>query len=180
MLCVKAYQTVNGQRCDVVPPSWYTVETVQYGSITAVQVVLNQRLSLVVYQDLNTNWITGWSDQIYVTFQSSIGPNIVDILEYLIENYTDLTWDATSFNHCRTKLAPFPANFPLLDRKNVLQVLKDIAFQCRCAVWIENEVVYLTYLPEPPTPVDTITTMTSTPSTAWRSLPRTRRTWSPR
>jgi hypothetical protein len=158
VLCVKAYQTVNGQRVlNVVPPSWYTVETVQYGSITAVQVVLNQRLSLVVYQDVNTNWITGWSDQIYVTFQSSIGPNIVDILEYLIENYTDLTWDATSFNYCRTKLAPFPANFPLLDRKNVLQVLKDIAFQCRCAVWIENEVVYLTYLPEPPTPVDTIT-----------------------
>ena len=158
VLCVKAFQTVNGQRVlNVVPPSWYTVETVQYGSITAVQIVLQQRLSLMVYQDLNSNWITGWSDQLYVTFQSSVGPNIVDILEYLIENYTDLTWDATSFNHCRTMLAPFPANFPLLERKNVLQVLKDIAFQCRCAIWIENEVVYLTYLPEEPTPVDTIT-----------------------
>ena len=58
--------------------------------------------------------VRGWSDELYVTFQSSVGPNIVDILEYIIDNYTDLTYDTDSFNYVRTKLAPFPANFPLL------------------------------------------------------------------
>ena len=57
----------------------------------------------------------------------------------------------------KTKLAPFPANFPLLQRKNVVEVLKEICFQSRCAFWLEDNVVYLKYLPEVPTPVDTIT-----------------------
>ena len=69
----------------------------------------------------------------YITFQSSVGPNIVDILDYIIDNYTDLTYDQASFDYVRTKLAPFPANFPLLQRKNVIAVLKEIVFQSRCA-----------------------------------------------
>ena len=73
----------------------------------------------------------GWSDELYITFQSSVGPNTVDILEYIIENYTDLTYDATSLTTVRTKLAPFPSNFPILSRKNVIAVLKEIAFQSR-------------------------------------------------
>ena len=59
----------------------------------------------------------------------------MEILKDLIANYTDLTWDATSFNHVQEKLQPFPANFPLLERKNAIQVLQEIAFQARCAIW---------------------------------------------
>ena len=158
VLAVKAYRTYNGARQLVVlTPDMYTVQTVNYGSITAVQIVLPQLLSTVAYQDANGDLIQGWSDDLYVTFQSTVGPNIVDILEYIIDNYTTLTYDATSFNYVRTKLAPFPANFPLLQRKNVVEVLKEIAFQSRCAFWLEDNVVYLKYLAEAPTPVDTIT-----------------------
>ena len=147
MLAVKAYRTYNGARQLVVlTPDMYTVQTVNYGSITAVEIVLPQLLSTVAYQDANGDLIQGWSDDLYVTFQSTVGPNIVDILEYIIDNYTTLTYDAASFNYVRTKLAPFPANFPLLQRKNVVEVLKEIAFQCRCAFWLEDNVVYLKYL----------------------------------
>ena len=154
VLSVKAFQTLPGsvRHLAVVPTDYYTVVTQNYGSITAVQVVLKQTLSMKVNE--------GWDDALYISFQSTVGPDIVEILKYLITNYTTLTWDDVSFNHVQEKLQPFPANFPLLSRENVLTVLKDIAFQARCAIWLQDGVIYLKYLPEEPTGdalVDTIT-----------------------
>lgn len=150
VLAVKAYKQLTGERRLVdVPTDLYQVETKAYGSVTAVQIVVNKPLSSITDQ--------GWNDDLYVTFQSSVGPDTVEILKYLIANYTDLTWDATSFNHVQQKLQPFPANFPLLERKNAIQVLQEIAFQARCAIWLSNGAFYLKYLPEEPTPAGTIT-----------------------
>jgi len=150
VLAVKAFKQLTGERRLVdVPTDLYTVTTQTYGSVMAVQIVVNKPLSSITDQ--------GWSDDLYVTFQSSVGPDTVNILKYLIANYTDLTWDATSFNHVQEKLQPFPANFPILDRKNTIDVLQEIAFQARCAIWLSNGVFYLKYLPEEPTPAGTIT-----------------------
>lgn len=144
VLAVKAYKSFFGERRLVnVPTDLYTVETQTYGTITAVQVVLNKPLSTIVDQ--------GWSDDIYVTFESTVGPNIVEIMEYIIQQWTDLTPDAASFAAVQSQVEIFPANFPILDRKNTIEVLRDIAFQARCAIWISNGVVYLKYLPEEPT-----------------------------
>ena len=132
-----------------VPTSLYAVTTAAYGTITATQIELTKPLSHILDE--------GWQDEIYVTFQSTIGPNVADIIEYIVEQYTDLTCDPATFAHVKTKLAPFPANFPINDRKNVVQTLREIAFQARCAIWFSEGVVYLRYLPEEPTPVDTIT-----------------------
>ena len=149
VLAVKAYKQLAGERrLTHVPSDLYTVNTQRYGSIVAVQIVLSKSLSSLD---------EGWSDDIYVTFESSVGPNIVDILRYIIQSYTSLTWDSESFSYVGAKLQEFPANFPILDRKNVIQVLQEIAFQARCAIWISNGVFYLKYLPEEPIPVDTIT-----------------------
>lgn len=150
VLAVKAYKQFTGERrLVVVPDNLYRVETKDYGAVTAVQIVFDKPLSTVTDQ--------GWSDDIYVTFQSSVGPDTINILKYLITNYTDLTWDDTSFNHVQTKLTPFPANFPILDRKNTLQVLQEIAYQARCALWLSNGVFYIKYLPEEPDADDDIT-----------------------
>ncbi len=150
VLAVKAYKQLTGERRLVdVPTDLYTVETKSYGTVTAVQIVVNTPLSSIVDQ--------GWSDDLYVTFESNVGPNVVNVLKYLITNYTDLTWDAASFNQVQEKLQPFPANFPILERKNTIQVLEEIAFQARCAIWLSNGVFYLKYLPEEPTPAGTIT-----------------------
>lgn len=144
VLAVKAYKDFFGEKRLVnVPTELYKVETKSYGSITAVQVVLTKPLSTIVDQ--------GWSDDIYVTFESTIGPNIVEIMEYIIQRWTDLSTDAASFAAVKSKVAQFPANFPILERKNTIDVLREIAFQARCAIWISNGKFYLKYLPEEPT-----------------------------
>jgi len=150
VLAVRAYKQFTGERRLVdVPASYYTVQTVWYGTLQVVQIVCHKPLSS--YKD------QGYTDDLYVTFQSSVGPHIIDILIYLINTYTDLTYDVTSFTAVRTKLNPFPANFPVLERKNAVGVLQDIAYQARCALWISNGVFYIKYLPEEPTAVATIT-----------------------
>jgi len=157
VLAVKAYKQFTGERRLIdVPNNLYRVETKVYGSVTAVQLVFNKPLSTITDQTA-TNGSGGWSDDIYVTFQSSVGPDMIDVLKYLITNYTDLTWDDASFDHVQTKLLQFPVNFPILDRKNTLEVLQEIAFQARCALWISNGVFYIKYLPEEPDANDTIT-----------------------
>jgi hypothetical protein len=150
VLAVKAYKTLNHVRnlCNV-PDGLWTVEVKNYGPIPATQIVLRKPLSSIVDQ--------GWEDDLYVTYESTIGPNIVDIVRYLVDTYSDLECDEVSFAAVREKLAVFPANFPILDRRNIVEVLKDIAFQARCAVWISNGVVYLKYLAEEPTADDSIT-----------------------
>jgi hypothetical protein len=117
--------------------------------VSAVQIVVNKPLSTITDQ--------GWSDDLYVTFQSSVGPDTINILIYLIENYTSLSWDNASFGHVQQKLAAFPSSFPLLEQKNVLTVLQEIAFQARCALWIKDGKFYIKYLPEEPAADDTIT-----------------------
>jgi len=157
VLAVKAYKQFTGERRLIdVPNNLYRVETKTYGAITAVQVVFNKPLSTITDQTA-PNGTGGWSDDVYVTFQSSVGPEMTAVLKYIITNYTDLTWDDTSFNHVETKLTQFPVNFPVLERKNTLQILQEIAFQARCALWLSNGKFYLKYLPEEPAADDTIT-----------------------
>lgn len=66
------------------------------------------------------------SDQIYVTLRSSVAPtgNVTDILEYILDNYTDLT-TAAGFSSSNA----YPANFALLETKDALQLAQEIAYQ---------------------------------------------------
>lgn len=148
---VQAYKDFHGERKLVeVPAELYSILNITYGSITTVQLKFPMALSKLQDQE--------WAgDDVYVTFESSIGPNIVDIMTYLINNYSDLAIDTTSFDAVKIKLDPFPANFAILDRTNIVKVLQEIAFQARCSLRISNGVFYLSYLPEEPTSVDVIT-----------------------
>ena len=149
VVSVKAFKIFEGIKHLVnVPNNYYRVENKIYGSISAVQLVLNKTLSTIPDQN--------WSDDLYVTFHSSVGPNIVEILEYIIDTYTEFSIDTESFDYVRDKLEPFPANFAVLDRKNVLTVLQEIAYQARCSLRLINGIFYLTYLPEEPVSIDTI------------------------
>ncbi len=144
VLQVKAHKRLNQESHLInVPTNLWSTQSTTYGSITAVEVLCEQ-LTQLEGQDWE-------SDDIYVTFQSTIGPNIVDILTYLITTYSSLAIDAVSFAAVRTQLNPFPANFALLDRENLLNVLQDIAFQARCSLRLSNGIFYLQYLPEEPT-----------------------------
>ena len=173
MLCVKAFKQYDGPRIlTTVPTDYYTVSNVNYGNvdgihIAAVLITVNRQLSTYKYSD-GTN--QGWSNELYVTFKSSVGPDTIDVIKYLISTYaishdTALTWDDASFNYCKTKLLPFPVNFALLEQKNIVEVLKDIAFQCRCALWLSDNTFHMRYLPEEPV---SLTDM------AWATTPQNR------
>lgn len=145
VLAVRAYKEFPGERRLVdVPSSYYTVQNVNYGTLKTVQIVTQRPLSSYADQ--------GWTDDLYVTFRShaAVGPDMIDTLIYLIEHFTDLTYDYDSFEDARIKLDSFPVNFPVLERKNTVQILQEIAFQARCALWLNNGKFYIKYLPDEP------------------------------
>jgi hypothetical protein len=174
---VFAYKGFNGlKKLTQVPPRYYTVQN--NGNITYV--VLKKPLSIISYlinertteaeaymnqlaSDFNGFVVDhvipniDWEDQIYVTFQSSIGPNIVDILTWLIINYTPYNWDWTSFTVVRGIVANYPANFVLTEHPLVDSLMNDICYQSRCSLILKDGIYYITYLAGNPSPVDYIT-----------------------
>jgi hypothetical protein len=142
---VKAMCNVSGVQLLVEVPA-YTVKTVQAGRATATLIQLPQLLSTVEGEH--------WGDDLYVSFTSSVGPGVVDILKWIIDTYSDLAWDPASFAACDV---PFSANFALNSSRNVVSVLQDIAFQACCQLQIIDRVVHIKYLPTKPDAVDTIT-----------------------
>jgi hypothetical protein len=141
-------QIENGQALVTVPSAWYTVRKITSGPYTFTLLDLPMSLSS------RDNTL---GDDIYVTMESTIGPNTVDIMIWLIETYTDLSWDKTSFDYVKVKLENYPSHFAMLDRRNIYTFLEEIAFQARCSIWIRNGVFYLKYLSEELTPNDIFT-----------------------
>jgi hypothetical protein len=141
---VAAYRTApNGfSYLTEVPASYYTVYETDYGGYDVVEIGMNKALPL--YNDQ-------WEDQIYVSFTSSVGPNPCDIIEWLVNKYTDLTIDSASFASVKSYLTNYPSNFYLTTRPDVYKLINDIAYQSRCAVYIRNDVIYIRYLSVEPT-----------------------------
>lgn len=125
-----------------VPTSRYSVFTQSYGGVSVTVVQVSDALS---------KQTPPWEDTIYVTFQSSVGPNPIDIMSYLIGKYADVPIDAESFDSCRAALQNYPMHFCLTQKKNIVTVLKELAFMSRTAVSIKNGKFFCRYLPaEPP------------------------------
>lgn len=150
VLNVWSKKTYSGVQIDTqVPPSYYNVSLMPFGTIIATVVTLPRPLSH--YQG------EGWDDSIFVDVQSPIGPGTVDIITWLITTYTTLGIDAASFASVAVSLAPFPSNFCLFDRQNVVQLLTNIAYLARCSIWMKENVFFLKYMPAEPGYTDTIT-----------------------
>ena len=149
VLNVWAFRNYNDTRfLTQVPTEYYSVNTVNYGSMPTTQIVFQKPLSY--YDDK-------WDDEIYVDLTSPVGPNTVSILTWLIENYTSKGIDVASFSLVSAYLSNAPSNFCLLQQTNIIQLLSDIAYQSRCALTLKNDVFYLLFLPAEPAAVDTIT-----------------------
>jgi len=146
---VQAFKQVeNGRLLSIVDRSLFTVATEDINGYTITYLFFNKPLS----GSDNT-----FEDEIFVTQTSTVGPNTVDIIQFLIEKYTNLTVDTATFATVKTQIDNYPSHFALLERRNVLSVVEDIAFQARCAIWISGGVVFLKYLSEEETEVDTLT-----------------------
>jgi len=153
ILRVAAFRTLNGNRFLLtVPSSFYTVRQTNFGGYQVMEIVFQRPLSSMSLKSGG-----GWSDEIFITQVSTVGPNTVDILQWLIETYTDYAIDSTSFDDVRTKIDNYSMHFPLLDRPNILTILQDLAQRARCALWQKQGTFYIKYLAEEPTSIDTIT-----------------------
>ncbi|MCP4896256.1 MAG: hypothetical protein GY906_04705 [bacterium] len=140
---VFAYRRLGDQSVlTELPTDYYEVVTTDYGDLQAVEVHLVQPL---------TSWYDeNWSAQVYVAFTSDVGPNPIDALEWIIENYTDYTHDTTTFDAVKTKLANYPCNYYHAKKEDVLVTMQRIAYEARCALIITDNVVKIKYLsPEP-------------------------------
>jgi hypothetical protein len=147
---VFAYRTFGDtKQLTEVPTDYYTVRETDYGDLTASEIWLDRKLSS--YPDEN------WDDKLYIQFTSDVGPNPADVIEWIVDNYTDFTVDATSFAAVHTKLANYPCNYYYAAKHNVLDVLKNIAYEARCALFVTDNVVKLVYLPSEPTADKTFT-----------------------
>lgn len=134
----------------VVPPAFYSVERTNYGSLPVTLITFPRPLTSYT----QVKWD---SDEVDVDVRGEVGTNVVDIIRYLIDNYCQgIGIDEDSFAHVRTRVSPYPANFAVLQRKNVVQMLQEIAYQSRCAIYINDRKFFLIYLPEDRLPVDAI------------------------
>lgn len=131
-----------------VPPNYYTVEHRTSNGFRYTVVVMKKPLSSV---DEN------WNDEIYLTIQGEVGNSMIDVMVWLIQTYTPYTYDPNSFGLVRTYTDQYPVNFIVTNQPQVMALLKDIAFQCRCAVWFNDGMFYLRYLPIDNAPIETIT-----------------------
>jgi hypothetical protein len=144
-----AFLNKNGVRKLITLPSeYYSVSTHDYGAgLTAVVLTITDAIS-----KLSTGT---FEDAIFCTFESDVGPNTVDVLQYLIETYTDFNIDSASFAAVHTSIANYPSHFQLTDRKQIFTALQEISWQARCALWLSNGTFYIRYLPLQPDSVAT-------------------------
>lgn len=151
VLKVSAYKSTGyGHASTLVtlPSDYYTIEEVDFGRpYKVVEIHMKKRP-----QDIDPCL----ENDLYVDFQSDFGTNPVDIIKWLIETYTDLEVNSISFNDVRNKLEKYPIGFIVKDRPKVMDLVKDIAFQARCVLYIYDETIYIKYFSEAPTTVGII------------------------
>ncbi len=148
---VAAYkrQTTTGRSLLMtVPTDLYKVYETDYNAYTVVEIGFDEPLNQIDET---------WSNEIYISFTSDIGPNPCDIIEWLVEKYTDLTVDAASFAEVKAYLTNYPANFYLKTKQSVFQTIQDIAYQARCAVYTRDNTLLIKYLAKEPASVRTLT-----------------------
>jgi len=72
---------------------------------------------------------TGKIGTIWCSIESSVGPNIIDIIKYIIENYTTLTFDMTDYAALHLKHENFPIGFYYPEEVKVSKCIKDLCYQ---------------------------------------------------
>lgn len=175
VLGVYAYHSFRGLKKLVkLPAQYYTVSIKNFGpgAETTLCVTLNQPLSTVtfLYNLTVQNWENNfgqylpphlvaqvdWEDDIYVTVQSDVGSNPVDIMIYIINRFTTNSYDVANFDSVRPKVDITPMNFLYQSLDNAMSILSQLAYQARCAIYLVEDVFHLRYLPEAGEEVSTI------------------------
>jgi hypothetical protein len=137
-----------------IPPDYYTVKTsyaittAEGNSLTTTAILFNTPLANFVNED--------WSDEIYVTLNSSLDNNPINAIKYILQTYTSLIIDADSFDTVASQ-QQYAAHFALTNRGNALQVAEQIAWQCKAALVIDSDIVNIVRVDLPPNENITLT-----------------------
>lgn len=144
---IKTYTGKQRRIFTTIPAEYYQIQLTSNIPINDEFVsglIVPVRLSELIGQE--------WDDDIYVSGTSTQGPNSVEIIRYILEQFTDLDLDA-SFDNVSSDVAPYPCNFAYFDRKNALQFAQEIAWQSRCVLVVDAERVSIRYLGQAPNPI---------------------------
>ena len=130
-----------------VPEDYYTVDLSDSslgapGGRTPTTITFTTRLSMLG---------TWKDDQVFVSIEAVTGPNTADIIEWILNNYSGLTPDTTTFATVQTALTKYPSHFAILESVDAVRTCAEIAWQARCGLFTVGEEAYLRYLStEPP------------------------------
>lgn len=136
---VCAYRDYKGStRLMKVPESYYTVTNYSFG---------DYYLTLIRFKRPLTDYFhEHWEDgNIFVSLVSNTTRNAVSIMEQLINNYTSFALADNAA--AQSYVDDYPCNFALTSKRNAIQLVKDIAWQARCAVLVDNNSLKIKYLP---------------------------------
>jgi hypothetical protein len=130
----------------------------QYYSIDLNESIAGQNATTIRFIRPLTSFVgQNWTGEVFVSLTSSEGPNTAQVIEYLLNTYSDLESDSTSFTEVQTLLANYPSHFALLDKANALATISEIAWQARCGIQVRNSVAYIKYLSLEDDSVQTLT-----------------------
>lgn len=147
---VSAYKLdkeTNKKTLVAIPSDYYYVTSANFGDFTATEVAVTRKLS-----DIDETW----EDDIRVSFVSSVGPNPVDIIQWLVQKYSSYTIDSVTFAQVKNYLRNYPSNFVLKGKHDLFSLISDIAYQARCELRLHGNTLYIYYLSVEPSPVMTI------------------------
>lgn len=156
-LKVLGYQIVNGKKflCELPSQFYALIPNFQGLGITAI--ALPKKLSSYKISISGQNFNLEWGENFYVSFQSSVGSNVADIIQYIFQTYTNFAVDSTSFATVHTLVDKYPLNFVVKGTPEVITLIAEICYQSRLGLTIKNGLVYLKYLSKEPVTVAQIT-----------------------
>jgi hypothetical protein len=141
---VYAVREVKGKRkfCQI-PKSYYTVNLSHATNITNGPTAT----TISFIEPLDTFEGQGWDKEtIYVTVNSTITSNTANIIKFILDNYTNLDTNSSSFSSVANDLTNYPSHFFYDGVVDALEFCQQVAWQCRCALILDSDDVKIKYL----------------------------------
>ena len=133
-------RTDQGEILAEIPSAWYTVSLSDpLGGKNPTTVTFSEPL-----EERKQNW-TG---EVFAVLKSTQGSDTAeDVIRYIVETYTNLSIDTSSFATVSTAIATkYPSHFFYVGNDDAIKLIQEIAWQARCGLRIFGSNVSIKYL----------------------------------
>jgi len=124
-----------------IPDSWYTKK------LNDTTLINGKTMTVLEFDVLPEFRGNGFSNELFVTVQSILGGNPVDVMLNVLAEANTISVDSGSFGALRDNLADTIMGFALLESKDALGLANELAFQARCSLIYVVDQIKLRYLP---------------------------------